>query len=253
MTVDIKLDMFEGPLDLLLHLLERSEVDIYDIPIADITDQYMRHIYVMQELQLDIASEFLVMAATLLAIKSKMLLPQRLETSDDYLLDMEEEPEDPREELVQRLLEYRKYKILADTLREIESVQRQIYTKSAEDLSGFLKSEDENPVANVTLYDLVEALQKTLKRVKKAEQKAMVRRDEISLTERMNDIETMLSISGGRLYFTDLFADHHSKTEVVTTFLAILELMKKRTIWCEQDGLFLDIVVTLQGDSITND
>lgn len=124
MGVDIKLDSFEGPLDLLLHLIDRAEVDIYDIPVVEITDQYMNHLYIMQELQLDVASEFLVMAATLLAIKSKMLLPKREEQMfDEWGIEPYEEEEDPMEELVQRLLEYKKYKQLAETFREREKEQ----------------------------------------------------------------------------------------------------------------------------------
>ncbi|WCK56014.1 segregation/condensation protein A [Aneurinibacillus sp. Ricciae_BoGa-3] len=250
MALDVKLDMFEGPLDLLLHLIDRAEVDIYDIPIAEITEQYMGQIYIMQELQLDIASEFLVMAATLLAIKSKLLLPQRsVESFDDYAFEYEEEPEDPRQELVQRLLEYRKYKELASELRGKESEQSRIFTRPAEDLTRFLPPEEENPVANVTLYDLVEALQKTLKRALNTERKPVrVQRDEISIKDKMFDVEKRLKDHGGTLYFTALMETEITKTEIVTTFLAILELMKKRTIYCQQNGLFDEIVVSLQGD-----
>jgi segregation and condensation protein A len=251
MALDVKLDMFEGPLDLLLHLIDRAEVDVYDIPIAEITEQYMGQIYIMQELQLDIASEFLVMAATLLAIKSKLLLPQRSAESfdEDYFSDYEEEPEDPRQELVQRLLEYRKYKELASELRGKESEQSRIFTRPAEDLTRFLPPEEENPVANVTLYDLVEALQKTLKRAMKTEKKPVrVQRDEISIKDKMYDVEKRLKDHGGTLYFSALMENERTKTEIVTTFLAILELMKKRTIYCEQNGLFDEIVVSFQGD-----
>ena len=245
MAVDIKLDTFEGPLDLLLHLIDRAEVDIYDIPMVELTDQYMSHLYVMQELQMDVASEFLVMAATLLAIKSKMLLPRREEPLfDNWQMD-EYEEEDPREELVQRLLEYKKYKQLAEMFREREREQTQVFTRPAEDLSRFIP-EEENPISNVTIYDLVDALQKALKRVERGdkEQSVKVQRDEISISDRMNEIRTVLHRASRPVRFSQLLADHTSKVEIVTTFLAILELMKKKNIVCEQSGLFEDIIVS---------
>jgi segregation and condensation protein A len=248
--VDIKLDTFEGPLDLLLHLIDRAEVDIYDIPVVEITEQYMNHLYIMQELQLDIASEFLVMAATLLAIKSKMLLPRREESfAEEWMLESYEEPEDPREELVQRLLEYKKYKKIAETLREREKEQSRVYTRPAEDLAQFLP-EEENPVSNVTIYDLVEALQKVLKRVNKKDRAVKVQRDEISLRDRIEKIDQLLAVAGGKVYFSQLLEKEESKIEIVTTFLAILEMMKKRMIMCEQDGLFEEIVVSRQEEGL---
>jgi segregation and condensation protein A len=244
MGVDIKLDTFEGPLDLLLHLIDRAEVDIYDIPVVEITEQYMNHLYIMQELQLDVASEFLVMAATLLAIKSKMLLPRREEAMfDDWEMDSYEEEGDPREELVHRLLEYKKYKKLAETFREREKEQSRVYTRPAEDLSQFVP-EEENPISNVTIYDLVDALQKALKRVNRKERTVKVERDEISLKDRIQEIEELLSVAGGTMYFSQLFEKKESKIEIVTTFLALLEMMKKRTVFCRQDGLFEEIVVS---------
>jgi segregation and condensation protein A len=249
--VDIKLDTFEGPLDLLLHLIERAEVDIYDIPVVEITDQYMEHLYIMQELQLDIASEFLVMAATLLAIKSKMLLPRREEpVFDEWGAEVYEEEGDPREELVQRLLEYKKYKKIAETFRDREKERSRVYTRPAEDLSRFIP-EDENPIANVTIYDLVDALQKALKRVSRKERAVKVQRDEISLRDRIEEIERLLAVAGGKIYFSQLLEKGNSKIEIVTTFLAILEMMKKRIVVCEQDGLFEDITVSrMQEDAV---
>lgn len=251
MGVDIKLDSFEGPLDLLLHLIDRAEVDIYDIPVVEITDQYMNHLYIMQELQLDVASEFLVMAATLLAIKSKMLLPKREEQMfDEWGIEPYEEEEDPMEELVQRLLEYKKYKQLAETFREREKEQSRVYTRPAEDLSQFVP-EEENPISNVTIYDLVDALQRALKRVNRKDQAVKVQRDEISLKDRMKEIEQVLAIAGGRVSFLQLLEKQESKIEIVTTFLALLEMMKKRSVVCQQDGLFKEIMVSqMQEDAI---
>ncbi|WCN36806.1 segregation and condensation protein A [Aneurinibacillus uraniidurans] len=245
MAVDIKLDTFEGPLDLLLHLIDRAEVDIYDIPMVELTDQYMNHLYVMQELQIDVASEFLVMAATLLAIKSKLLLPRREEPLfDDWQMD-EYEEEDPREELVQRLLEYKKYKQLAEIFREREREQTQVFTRPAEDLSHFIPEED-RAISNVTIYDLVDALQKALKRVERGGQESSVKvqRDEISIGDRMDEIRTKLHRIAKPLPFSELLASDTSKVEIVTTFLAILELMKTHDIVCEQSGLFEEIMVS---------
>jgi segregation and condensation protein A len=240
MALDIKLTSFQGPLDLLLHLIEKAEVDIYDIPIVEITDQYMDYLYVMQELQLDIASEFLVMAATLLAIKSKMLLPRREEPNIAEMLEGFEYEEDPRAELVQRLLEYKKFKTMANYLREREIEQSKVYTRPGEDLSRYLPQEEENPVKNVTLYDLMEALQKAFSR----EYTARVHRDEISITERMAEIQNRLMATGGKIRFSQLISDFFTRVELVTTFLALLELMKEKKVYCYQHRLFDDIFIS---------
>lgn len=162
----VKLEAFEGPLDLLLHLIHRLEIDIYDIPVSEITEQYMEYIHTMQELELDVASEYLVMAATLLSIKSKMLLPrQEEEWSDEEII--EEEQSDPRDELVTRLIEYKKYKEAAVKLKELESERALVYTKPPSDLSEYL--EEKEPIlqkGNVTVYDMIAAFQKMLKRKK---------------------------------------------------------------------------------------
>lgn len=245
MALDIKLTAFQGPLDLLLHLIEKAEVDIYDIPIVAITDQYMDYLYVMQELQLDVASEFLVMAATLLAIKSKLLLPRREETDLSEMMDgFVYEDEDPRAELVQRLLEYKKFKNLADELKEREIEQSKVYSRPAEDLSRYMPQEEENPVKDVSLYDLVEALQKAFSRVKEREYTARVHRDEISVTSRMLEIEGLIQEAGGQIKFSDLLWGPATKVEMVTTFLALLELMKKKKVMCHQHRLFDDILIS---------
>lgn len=243
MVYDIKIHSFEGPLDLLLHLINKAEVDIYDIPIAQITGQYMEYLYYMQQLQLDVASEFLVMASTLLSIKSKMLLPRKEDIELDMPDDMEYEEIDPREELVQRLLEYKKYKEVAGVLREREAERSKVYTRPAEDLSPYMQ-EEENPVADVSLYDLVDALQKVMTRVKDDDQPmARIERDEISVKDRMGEIMDLIQVAGGTIRFTQIFAGPITRVEVVTTFLALLELMKKRRVYCDQPRLFDDIFI----------
>ncbi|MCC8435991.1 segregation/condensation protein A [Brevibacillus sp. M2.1A] len=245
MAYSIKLDSFEGPLDLLLHLIDKAEVDIYDIPIAEITEQYLATIDKMQELQLDVASEFVVMAATLLSIKSKMLLPKKEEHVFQQFLDMDVDEIDPREELVARLLEYKRYKMLAENLREMEIGRNQVFTRPAENLSPYVREED-HTVSNVTLYDLINALEKLVKKTKEKEPMTKVSRDEISIKDRMTEIRQAVR-SGGMVRFSELFTQGATRTEIVTTFLALLELMKAKHITCVQNQLFQDIIICENG------
>lgn len=241
-SYSIKLDSFEGPLDLLLHLIDKAEVDIYDIPIADITEQYLQTIHTMQELHLEVASEFVVMAATLLSIKSKMLLPKKEETVFQPLFDMDMEEVDPRDELVQRLLEYKRFKMAADHLREMEIGRSKVFTRPAEDLTPYIRAE-EPTIANVTIYDLVSALEKLFTRRQQKEPLTRVSRDEISIKDRMKEIRQLLRVGGGMVRFSQLFMEEASRTEIVTTFLALLELMKAKRITCVQNQLFTDILI----------
>jgi segregation and condensation protein A len=241
-SYSIKLDSFEGPLDLLLHLIDKAEVDIYDIPVAEITEQYLATIDTMQQLQLDVASEFVVMAATLLSIKSKMLLPKKEEQVFQPLFDMDVEEVDPREELVQRLLEYKRYKLLAEQLREMEVGRNQVFTRPAEDLTPYVR-EEEQTIKDVTVYDLITALEKLVTRIKEKEPLAKVSRDEVSIKDRMQEIRQLLKVGGGMIRFFQLFSANASRTEIVTTFLALLELMKAKHITCIQNQLFQDIMI----------
>ncbi|EJL40981.1 segregation and condensation protein A [Brevibacillus agri] len=242
MAYSIKLDSFEGPLDLLLHLIDKAEVDIYDIPIAEITEQYLATIDQMQELQLDVASEFVVMAATLLSIKSKMLLPRKEEHVFQPFLDMDVEEVDPREELVARLLEYKRYKLLAEQLREMEIGRNQVFTRPAESLAPYVREED-HTVKNVTLYDLINALEKLVQKAKDKEPMTKVSRDEISIKDRMTQIRQLVRVGGGMVRFSQLFSKGATRSEIVTTFLALLELMKAKHITCIQNQLFQDIMI----------
>lgn len=243
MTYSIKLDSFEGPLDLLLHLIDKAEVDIYDIPIAEITEQYLSTIDTMHALQLDVASEFVVMAATLLSIKSKMLLPKKEEHVFQPLFDMDIEEVDPREELVQRLLEYKRYKLLAESLRDMEIGRSHVYTRPAEDLTPYIR-EEENTVKDVSLYDLLQALEKMVNRIRTKEPITKVSRDEVSIKDRMQEIRQLLKVGGGMVRFFQLFSNSATRTEVVTTFLALLELMKAKQVTCIQNQLFQDILIS---------
>ncbi|MCR8634411.1 MULTISPECIES: segregation and condensation protein A [Paenibacillus] len=245
--------MFEGPLDLLLHLIDKSEVDIYNIPIKEITDQYMAYIGDMQELELEVTSEFLVMAATLLSIKSKMLLPKppiiEFDYDDDYMLD---EDYDPRAELVAKLIEYRKYKAIADHLRDKELERSLIYTREPEDLTPYIPHIIENPVKGLNVADLVYAFQKALRRMTSRNMIAKIRKDEISVKDRMKEVVLWLEQAGGKLLFSKLIDEDMSREGIVTTFLALLELMKIKAVVCYQHRLFEEIVIQAREDGTAN-
>ena len=241
MSYNIKIDAFEGPMDLLLHLINRLEIDIYNIPMAEITDQYLGYIHTMQHLELDIASEYLVMAATLLAIKSKMLLPKH---EDEPILDENDESfeMDPRDELVEKLLEYKKYKNAAHSFKTLELERSLMFTKPPSDLSEYVKEAAvDYQNLDVSLYDMLGALQKLLRRQKL--QKPLhtkVTKQEISIEKRMTEILHDLQSNKGRKTFYELFSEP-IKGHVIITFLALLELMKKNEVIVEQEDNFSEI------------
>jgi len=240
---NVKIEAFEGPLDLLLHLINRLEIDIYDIPVAEVTEQYLMYIKTMNELKLDIASEFLVMAATLLAIKSKMLLPKHEDELEEFDSELSYE-EDPRDELVERLIEYRKYKEAAHDLKSMEEERGLMFTKPPSDLSDIGKeSQQEKTELNITLYDMLAAFQKLLRRKKlQRPLSTKIARQEISIETRMNEIMDELRQIKGRKNFNDLFP-FPAKDHIVVTFLAVLELIKRKEIDVEQNENFGDIFV----------
>ncbi|WML47652.1 segregation/condensation protein A [Neobacillus sp. PS3-34] len=243
MQYNVKIDAFERPLDLLLHLINRLEIDIYDIPVADITGQYLMYIHTMKELKLDIASEYLVMAATLLAIKSKMLLPKHEESFDEDAEEIQFE-EDPRDELVERLIEYKKYKEAAHDLKSLEEERSLMYTKPPSDLSDFAKDiQPERVEMNISLYDMLGAFQKLLRRKKLQRPMATkIARQEVSIEKRMTEIISELKMIKGRRSFNELFP-YPDREHIVVTFLAILELIKRKEIDVEQQGNFAEIFV----------
>ncbi|PFK46865.1 segregation/condensation protein A [Bacillus cereus] len=241
MQYNFKVEAFEGPLDLLLHLIHRYEVDIYNIPVAEITEQYLSYVHTMKELQLDVASEYLVMAATLLQIKSKMLLPKQEEDVPDSGEDF---IDDPRQELMERLIEYKKYKQVAAELKEREHERAQLYTRPPIDFTSFQQEEETNVPLDVTLYDMLAAFQKLIRRKKsKRPVTTRITRQEIPIEQRMSDILRKLETVEGRQSFYDLFVDEEREVMVVT-FLAILELMKNQQIVIEQEHNFDEIFLT---------
>ncbi|WP_227766111.1 segregation and condensation protein A [Zhaonella formicivorans] len=221
MSYHITLDVFEGPLDLLLHLIQKQKLDIYDIPIAQITEQYLAYLSAMQQLDLEVASEFLVMAATLLAIKAKMLLPRKAAEPEEA----GEEPEDPREELVQRLVEYQKFKEAASLLKNKEVRQAQVFFRplDQEILEKALKQI--NPLENVHLNDLLGALQKVLAEAPQ-EETHEISKEEITIVDKMDYISKLLEREQGGVIFQNLFPPGTSRLEIVITFLALLELIR---------------------------
>ncbi|MGK0551722.1 segregation/condensation protein A [Enterococcus faecalis] len=241
--INVKLDVFEGPLDLLLHLIKKLEIDIYDIPIAAVTEQYMAYIHTMSTLELEVAGEYLVMAATLMAIKSQMLLPkQELELIDEEGIP---EGEDPREALVAQLLEYRKFKYAADILHGKEAQRSLYYTKEPMDVDAF-KEEDALLTPNqLTTIDLFLAFHSMLEK-KKTRQPltTTVTGDNVSIEEKISIIaEKMATIKKGIPVTFDTFFTTYSKPEIVTTFMALLELMKKGTIQVEQTDNYSTILL----------
>ncbi|SEN23014.1 ScpA family protein [Paenibacillus sp. OV219] len=248
MAVTYKLESFEGPLDLLLHLIDKAEIDIHEVSISEITDQYMDYLNAMQVLELEVTSEFLVMAATLLSIKSKQLLPKPPIIDDDQYEEWPDDGLDPRDELIAKLVEYRKYKQIAEQLREQEFERSLVYTKEPEDLTPFMKVVPENPVKGLNVGDLIAAFQKALRKASRRNIIATIQRDEISVKDRIRDIIDVLR-EFETVRFSKLIREDMSRHEIVVTFLAILELMKMKHIRCFQNSLFDDIVVHWRGDA----
>jgi segregation and condensation protein A len=232
MSTRVQLDIFEGPLDLLLHLIKKSEVSISDIPIAAITEQYLATLELMETLSLDVAGEFLVMAATLIHIKSRMLLPAGEEEGQE-----EDEAGDPREELVRRLIEYQRFK---DAAAELE--QREILTRDVFVRSGAAPEQTPAPTfGEVSVFELLSALRRVLERLPQSDAHE-VTLDKITVREKMTLVlDTLRAV--GEIVFEALFDKIKTRMEVVVTFLAVLELVKVRAIRIVQEDLGGPIVI----------
>ncbi|MCI7107007.1 MAG: segregation/condensation protein A [Lachnospiraceae bacterium] len=243
MELTVKLQVFEGPLDLLLHLLEKNKVNIYDIPIVEITAQYMEYIAEMKRQDLDVLSEFLVMAATLIDIKSKMLLPCNP--------DSEEEEEDPRAELVQQLLEYKMYKCMAYELKDRQMDAQRVLFKEPTIPEEVLAYEEPLDVAelvsDVTLAKLNDIFKSIMKKQKDKidplrSKFGKIEKEEVSLEDKMSSLE-QYALSHKHFSFRNLLENQSTKVEVIVTFLAILELMKMGKIFISQEHIFDDIKI----------
>lgn len=232
---EVKVDAFEGPLDLLLHLVNQYKIDLYDIPVAQITEQYMNYLHQMKYLELNVASEYLVMAATLLAIKSRMLLPieEPNEETDDY-------QEDPREELAQKLLEYKQYKQAAIQLQAHEG--KNTYTRIPEVGPVREKTVQQE---SMNVYDMLLAMKKMFARKKwKEPMMSTITRTDIPIEQRMQDIVQILNTSHSGILFDELF-EYPNKSHIVVTFMALLELLKDGVIICKQDKHFEEITLSI--------
>ncbi|HUJ19025.1 MAG TPA: segregation/condensation protein A [Nitrospirota bacterium] len=218
MSYQIKLEIFEGPMDLLLHLIKKHELDIYSIPIALITQQYLEYLELMKSLDMEIAGEFLVMASTLTHIKSRMLLPPPENP------DADEEGVDPRAELIRRLLEYKSFKEAAGSLGGKEETWSQVYTRQAETAPD-VPADDEPLLFDFHLFDLLSALKDVMARVPDAQFE--VTAETVSITEKISQILARLETVDSVL-FADLFEGSTSRLQVIGTFLALLELIKTR-------------------------
>src|SRR3954452_15553920 len=222
----VRLDKFEGPLDLLLHLIKQHEVDIYDIPIAAVTAQYLEYIDMMQELNLDVAGEFLVMAATLIHIKSRMLLP-RVDPAQ------EDPDEDPREALIRRLLEHQKYKAAAELLHERETLRSAQWTRPDGPIAE-IAGEAPEPEVEVDLFSLISAFRAVVERAKQRP-KIYMPAEQIPIEDRIEQLMTRLSETEA-CGFEDLFADVQSRAGLIVTFLALLEMIRLKLGRLSQAG-----------------
>ncbi len=230
--MDFKINEFEGPLDLLLHLIKESKMNIMDIEIEKITEQYMNYLDLQEKMNLEIASEYLVMASELIELKSKLLLPNPK--------NEEGEGEDPREELVNRLLEYQAYKEITKVLQDKENLRKEIYTKAPENIRNYVE-EDVSITTDVTLDDLVEAFKKYLERKKETKPlQTKITVNEVTVSSRRHDIKNLLRTKK-RVSFFELFPVV-SKEYVIATFLAVLEMAKSHELTITQNGTFDDII-----------
>lgn len=242
MAIDIKLNIFEGPLDLLMHLIEKNKVDIYDIPISEITEQYLEYIRAMEEADLDVMSEFLVMAATLLKIKAKMLLPS---------LEEEAEEGDPREELVRRLIEYKIYKYASKQLKEKESEAEKSFFKCPDIPQEVLAYREEvdpmDLIGGITLFQLQEVFSFVMR--KRQDKLDPIRSDfgeiqqeEIKLEDKMMEVSNYIKKQKA-VSFRNLLEKQQTKEAMIVTFLSILELMKLGQIRADQSEIGGDIFI----------
>jgi segregation and condensation protein A len=240
-ALNVKIDAFEGPFDLLFHLIEKNQIDIYDIPIAELTEQYLKYIQEIKESRLDTASEFLVMAATLLSIKSKMLLPKPKHEVVSELAAAEDDTADPRSELMYKLLEYKKFKEISMVLKKKEQEQELLFKKPPEELSSMWANEIE--LADISFEDIKLAFKRVMSQEKVEERIAKVSKDPLPLFRKVIEIYKMLR-QKSKVFFSRLYDKRTPKIEIITTFLAVLELVKMKRINAVQEKQFGEIVIT---------
>ncbi|MCL6591235.1 MAG: segregation/condensation protein A [Firmicutes bacterium] len=237
MDYEVRLDIFQGPLDLLLHLIEKNEIDIYNIPIALITEEYLAYLHTIQLLNLEVVGDFLVMAATLMQIKAKMLLPQ-LQSSDAEA----ELEEDPRLELARKLIEYKKIKEASLSLQALESAQLKTYTRAGGEFADRKIAPITDPLKDLSIWDLMDAFKAILESMTPATVNA-IPRPEITVKQRMAELLDLIA-GQGSIYFSRVFSGVHTKAGLITCFLAVLELIRLRKIMACQETVFGEIVLT---------
>ncbi|MCX7779845.1 MAG: segregation/condensation protein A [Negativicutes bacterium] len=232
----VRLETFEGPLALLMHLIDKNQIDIYDIPVALVTEQYLTYIKTMEQFNIEIASEFLVMAATLLQIKSRMLLPKPPKDTPP-----EEEGIDPRQELVDRLIEYKKFKEAAALLGEMAEIRGQYFTRQRQELAREIPLPE-----GLTIDDLLMAFAAVWESHAAENAYGLVAREEITVQDKMHDILYLLRSKRSRLSFDETLLRSGSRSEMVAAFLAVLELIRLKRITITQEKSFGAIYLTLK-------
>ncbi len=250
-NMTVRLDSFSGPLDLLYHLIEKNEIDIYDIPIAELTDQYLEFISREENKNMEGMSEFIVMAATLIEIKSRMLLPKP---------QNDEPEEDPREALVQRLLEYKKFKSVTEILMQrSEDAAKMLYREPDIIIPELMKREElsvEETLNGLTMDDLYRAFRDVMIRKEKKIDRVRsgfnsVRHDSFTIDEKIVSLKGLLKLSP-RVRFFEMFSKDTTREEILVTFLALLELIRRKNALVEQDKIFGEIMISA-GENIDND
>jgi segregation and condensation protein A len=233
----VQLEIFEGPLDLLLYLVKKEEVDIYEVNLTKIATQFIEYVELMKELDLDIAGEFLVMAATLMYIKSRELLPknQQVEVPD------EEEEEDPRWELIRQLVEYKKFKDAATKLQALEARQDSTYPRLP--VKPTFEQEAPRDRGTLSIFDLLNAVNAVLKRVSHREDLRDIFEDKWSVSDKIEELRRLLA-ERGTLRFSEVFSRAESRSEIVVTFLAMLELIRLKQLVCTQAEPFAEIEIS---------
>ncbi len=235
MGYKLKLEIFEGPLDLLLYLIKKDDIDINDIPISQITEQYMQYISMMKMLDLDVVGDFLVMAATLMQIKSRMLLPP----------DPNEQPEeelDPRDELARRLLEYKKFKEIAEALKEKETLRQDFFGRNIDpEALQQLREESKEIYYEASLFDLISALSEALRKAPEEVIHEIIT-EEFTVEKKLHDILHLL-LKESTIRLQDLFERSRTKIEIIVTFLAVLELIRIKELIAVQKGVFGEIEI----------
>jgi len=239
MAYQVHLEAFEGPFDLLLHLIDKNEVDIYDIPIAEITGEYLAYLQEMENFDLEIASEFLVMAATLLSIKAKMLVPKPIPEEGETSAELY----DPRSELVQTLLEYRRFKEIAALLSEYEDKQRLLFSRPNEMALYTTLFSQENPLEGKTLPDLEAAFLKVWRKAEKQGFTREIHRGQVSIGDMMEAVLSALAGHPKGVLFEEVFSGFHSRTHLVVAFLALLELVRQSAVQIRQSYSCGDIYI----------